>query len=128
MATQPNHYDLSGHGIHVTYSTTSFSGKPLFTYHDAFQTKNFMGDEIKTESSTIGTLVSVFIMHTIDGPQTSFTVLIPNVRMTDATQVIHISTQGVTTLHKFGVPPPPPGQTELYTMHSLQGTARVVVS
>lgn len=124
--TQPNLYELSGHGIHVTYSTTSITGKPVFSYHDAAQTKSFSGDQIQTQESILGTLVSVFLMRTIDGPSTSFTVLIPSVRLSGP-EVIHISTEGITTLHKFGVPPPPSGQTELYTLHPLRGTARFVV-
>ncbi|KJC58262.1 hypothetical protein UP10_25230 [Bradyrhizobium sp. LTSPM299] len=124
--TQPNLYELSGHGIHVTYSTTSITGKPVFSYHDGFQTKSFTGDEIQTQSSILGTLVSVFLMRTIDGPSTSFTVLIPSVRLSGP-EVVNISTEGITTLHRFGIPLPPTGQTELYTLHRLHGTARFVV-
>ena len=48
--TEPNLYEVHGHGIHVTYSTTSITGKPLFNYHDAAQTKNFSGDQIQVGS------------------------------------------------------------------------------
>jgi hypothetical protein len=122
---QPNLYELSGYGIHVTYSTTSITGKPLFNYHDAVQTKSFSGDEIQTQDSILGSLVSVFLMRTIDGPSTSFTLLVPNVRL-PASEVANISTEGITTLHKFSIIGPPLGQTELYTLHQLQGTARSV--
>jgi hypothetical protein len=124
--TQPNLYELSGHGMHVTYSTTSITGKPLFNYHDAAQTKNFSGDEIQTQNSMLGTLVSVFLMRTIDGPSTSFTLLVPSVRL-PASEVANISTEGITTLHKFSIVGPPLGQTELYTLHRLHGTARFVL-
>ena len=74
MATkQPNLYELSGNGIHVTYSTTSITGKPLFNYHDSFQTRNFSGDEIQTVDTILGQLVSVFLVRTIDSGSTSFT-------------------------------------------------------
>ncbi|WP_426436838.1 hypothetical protein [Bradyrhizobium genosp. P] len=124
--TEPNLYELSGHGIHVTYSTTSITGKPAFSYHDGSQTKTFIGDEIQIQTSMLGTLVSVFLMRTIDGPSTSFTVLLPGVRLTGP-EVVNISTEGITTLHKFAIFGPPPGQTELYTVHRLQGTARFAV-
>ncbi|MFB9264254.1 hypothetical protein ACFFWD_13905 [Bradyrhizobium erythrophlei] len=124
--TQPNLYEVSGHGIHVTYSTTSITEKPLFNYHDTFQTKNFSGDEIQTQSSMLGTLVSVFLLRTIDGPSTSFTLLVPSVRL-PASEVATISTEGITALHKFSIVGPPVGQTELYTVHPLHGTARFVV-
>ncbi|MBR0873971.1 hypothetical protein JQ633_26670 [Bradyrhizobium tropiciagri] len=125
-STQPNLYELSGHGIHVTYSTSSITGKPLFSYHDAVQTRSFSGDEIQTQSSMLGSLVSVFLMRTIDGPSTSFTLLVPGVRL-PTSEIASISTEGITTLHKFSIIGPPLGQTELYTLHRLQGTARFVV-
>jgi hypothetical protein len=127
MANQPTLYELSGAGIHVIYSTTSISGKPLFNYHDAFQAKNFSGDEIQTQKSILGTLVSVFLMRTVDGPSTSFTLLVPNVRL-PASNSANISTEGITTLHKSSIIGPPLGQTELYTVHRLHGTASFVVS
>ena len=124
--TKPNLYEVSGSGISVTYSTTSITGKPVLTYHDAAQTKTFTGDEIQTQTSVLGTLVSVFLMRTIDGPSTSFTLLVPGVRLSGP-EVVNISTEGITTLHKFSIVGPPTGQTELYTVYVLEGTARFVV-
>ena len=60
MAQQPNLYQLSGDGITVTYSTTSFIGHPTFTYNDGTINKTFTGSEINVTSVPIlGTLVSV---------------------------------------------------------------------
>jgi len=125
MAKQPTLYELSGGGLHVTYSTSSISGKPLFNYHDAFQVRNFSGDEIQTVDTILGKLVSVFLIRTIDGGSTSFTVLIPAIHL-PPTNVANVTTEGVTTLHKFSIVNPPLGQTELYTFHQLYGTARFV--
>jgi hypothetical protein len=128
MANQePNLYELSGHGIHVIYSATSISGQPLFNYHDTFQAKSFSGQEITIDKSILGTSVSVFLLRTIDGPSTSFTLLVPNVRLATS-GVAMISTQGITTLHKNTFMGPPMGQDEFYTVHPLHGTARFVVS
>ena len=126
MANQPNLYELSGGGLHVTYSTTSIQGQPLFNYHDGFQVRNFSGNEIQTVDTIIGKLVSVFLIRTIDSGSTSFTVLIPSVHL-PASDVASISTEGVTALHKFAIVNPPLGQTELYTFHALHGTARFVL-
>jgi hypothetical protein len=41
-------------------------------------------------------------------------------------KVANITTEGITTLHKFAIVKPPQGQTELYTVHKLHGTARFV--
>jgi hypothetical protein len=125
MAQQPNLFELSGDGIHVTYSTSSISGKPLFNYHDSLQAKNFSGDEISVVDTIVGKLVSVFLIRTIDAGSTSFTVLIPAVHLPPS-NIATITTEGITTLHKFSIVGPPLGQTELYTFHRLHGTAQFV--
>jgi hypothetical protein len=81
MADQPNLFELSGNGIHVTYTTTSLQGKPLFNYHDAFQVKNFSGDEIQTAETVLGILVTVFLIRTSDSGSTTFTLLVPSVNL-----------------------------------------------
>ena len=126
MANQPTLYELSGHGIHVTYSTSSLQGKPQFSYHDAVQAKTFSGEQITAETSILGTLISVFLMRSIDGPSTSFTLLVPNVRLPPS-DVASVRTEGITTLHKSSLIGPLQGQTELYTVHALHGTARLVL-
>jgi hypothetical protein len=125
MANQPNLFTLSGNGIHVTYSTTSLTGKPLFNYHDAFQVKNFSGDEIQTAETVLGNLVTVSLVRTIDSGSTTFTLLVPSVNLPPSNSA-NIITEGITTLHKFRIPPLH-GQTELYTVHRLHGTASFVV-
>jgi hypothetical protein len=125
MANQPNLFEVSGSGIHVTYSTTSLTGKPLFNYHDAFQVKNFSGDEIQTAETLLGKLVTVFLIRTIDSGSTTFTLLVPSVNL-PASNSANIITEGITTLHKFRIPPLQ-GQTELYTVYRLHGTASFVL-
>ena len=126
MANQPNLYELSGRGINVTYSSSSISGKPLFNYHDNFQVRSFSGDETQVVDGIIGKLVSVFLIRTVDGGSTSFTLVVPSVTLPQS-NVANIVTEGITTLHKFSIIGPPQGQTELYTFHKLHGTARFVV-
>jgi hypothetical protein len=126
MANQPNQFELSGDGIHATYSTTSFLGKPLFNYHDLHQSKNFSGDEIKTEESALGTLVTVSLHQTPDSGSTTFTLIVPDANLPPS-NVISIQTEGITTLHRSSIIPIQ-GQTEFYTVHKLHGTATFVVS
>src|SRR5665647_580010 len=113
MANQPKMYQVSGAGIHVTYSTTSLQGQPLFNYHDAFQVKNFTGNQIQTVDSILGKLVTVYLHQTIDAGSTTFTLLVPHVNLPAASNVANITTEGITTLHKFSIIPIQ-GQTELY--------------
>ena len=123
---QPNLYELSGEGIHITYSTTSFAGPPLFTYQDANQSKQFMGDQIRTVETEIGTLVTVTTFLTVDSGSTTFTVLIPQVNLRSADSV-SISTEGIATVHRLRIVGPPlQGQTEVYTVYALTGTASFV--
>lgn len=123
---QPNHYELSGEGIHITYSTTSFAGPPLFSYQDANQSRQFMGDQIRTVETEIGTLVTVTTFLTPDTGSTSFTVLIPHVNLR-STDSVSISTDGISTVHRLRIIGPPlQGQTEVYTVYALTGTASFV--
>jgi hypothetical protein len=125
MANQPTLYELSGGGIHVTYATSSLQGQPQFNYHDAFQAKNFTGNQIQTADTVLGRLVTVFLVQTVDSGSTTFTLLVPTVNLPPS-KVANITTEGITTLHKFAIVKPPQGQTELYTVHKLHGTARFV--
>src|SRR5947209_4211298 len=122
---KPNFYELSGDGIQVTYSTTSFEGQPHFNYHDANGSKSFVGEQIRTVETEIGTLVSVTIHLTVDAGSTSFSILIPHVNLRIGTSVA-ITTYGITTFHKFSIFGAPNGQAETYTAHSMQGIAAEV--
>src|SRR5690348_5588738 len=71
---EPNLFELSNHDIHVTYSTTSFSGQPQLNYHSSTGILNFQGQDIRVEQSELGSLVTVSIMKTVDTGYTSLTV------------------------------------------------------
>ena len=122
----PNLYQVSGHNIHVTYSTTGIDGKPHFHYQDPHLSKDFSNTEIRTVATEIGTLVTVTIRMTVDAGSTSFTLLVPTVNM-NAGETITIHTEGITTVHRFSIVGPfNHGQTETYSVTALSGTARNV--
>ncbi|HEV7807169.1 MAG TPA: hypothetical protein VGO80_15210 [Solirubrobacteraceae bacterium] len=126
IGTSPTSYTLQGDGLHVSYSTTSFQGMPHFDYHDGHITQSFVGDEIRTEQTEIGTLVTVTIMLTADRGATSFSLLLPTVNV-GPSKSASISTIGITTRHRFAIPVSLNlGQTELYTVTQLTGTAEDV--
>src|SRR5579884_1438443 len=91
---KPNLYQVSGDGIHVTYSTSGFDGKPHFSYQDATRNESFTGDGIRTVQTEIGTLVTVTIRLTIDSGSTSFTLFVPNVNLRFGDSV-PITTEGI---------------------------------
>jgi hypothetical protein len=127
-ATKPKLYELSGDGIIVIYTLEPIGGGPQFNYGDGKLSHVFKGDEIRTVDTDVGTLVSVTIHLEIDTGSTSFTVLIPKVGLGQSTSE-PITTVGITTVHKHPVVgPTPQGQDDLYTVHSMDGTAKFVRS
>ncbi|MDZ8186006.1 MAG: hypothetical protein RMX96_14280 [Nostoc sp. ChiSLP02] len=128
----PNLYNLTGYNnrgakIQVNYSSSSITGKPLFTYRDQKQTLNFSGSDIRTTELEIGTLVTVTIVRTVDTGSTTFSVLLPRVNLGKNYQV-PIETKGITTINRFSVIPQfNLGQTQTYTIINLKGTAQSVV-
>ncbi|MEA2617554.1 MAG: hypothetical protein QOE72_3337 [Chloroflexota bacterium] len=125
MAT-PNLYQVQGHGVHVTYSTSGFDGKPHFDYQDTNQTLHFEGDQIRSTVSEVGTLVTVTTRPTVDAGSTTFTLVVPQVNLGTMLSA-PITTIGITTQHRFSVVPKfNHGQTELYNVVILKGTASAV--
>jgi hypothetical protein len=120
----PNLFQLQGGGLHVSYSTTGIDGKPHFHYQDATHSLNFTGSDVRTVATEIGTLVTVTIRITVDGGSTSFSLLVPTVNM-HAGETIPVNTIGITTVHRFSIVPVlNAGQTELYSVTPLSGTAQ----
>jgi hypothetical protein len=119
---QPNFYDLTGDGIHISYATTTFAGPPLFIYQDASQNRRFTDKQIQSVDTEVGTLVSVILQVIPDLGSTSFSVLIPRVSLSTS-DTANITTYGITTLHKTTFFGPRQGQNDVYTVHQLQGTA-----
>jgi hypothetical protein len=56
---EANQFELTGHHAHLTYSTTSITGKPLLHFQDAHHNVNAQGDQITRLDSDLGTLVTV---------------------------------------------------------------------
>ena len=125
---QPNLYVLSGGGIHVTYSPTGFDGHPHLTYSSAFVSRTFSGNEITTTPSPLGALVTVTIQLTPDAGSTTFTLLVPVTNLNSNTDIVHITTEGITTHHRFSIfPPALHGQIETYSVQQLTGNAEHVL-
>lgn len=123
----PNLYELTGGTLHITYSTTSKNGQPFFSYDDGSQKLTFKGQEIQEEKSAIGVLVTVRTHMTTDAGSTTFTLLLPIVRL-EGSSPAQVHTYGITTAHKFSVLPTMNlGQIESYTTTELSGTAELVI-
>src|SRR4051812_46159944 len=121
-----NYYQLHGHQLSVTYTTAGIDGQPSLEYQDAHQMLHFHGTDVRRVDSEIGQLVTVTIRRTVDTGSTSFTLLVPQVRLSGVGQQAPVTTQGITTIHRFSVLPIR-GQTELYHFTALTGIAEMLV-
>jgi hypothetical protein len=123
---QPNLFELDGQNLHVTYSTTGIDGQPHLSYHDNRISLNFRGDQIRTDGTEVGTLVTVTLFATPDAGSTTFSLLVPRVNL-DSSGHATIRTVGITTLHRTSIAPQFLfGQLERYTVVTLHGTASMV--
>ena len=114
-------FDLSGGDLHVVYGP--IRGRPTFIYEDALRALSFRGTDIHTTTSLAGTTVSVVIQRTIDAGYTTFSVLIPRVRLRSGAPA-PVQTQGITVSHRSVVPSDIQfGQLDDYGVMPLQGTA-----
>jgi len=127
---QPTIWNLfnTATGLQVSFSVAG----PNLHYHQGAVMRDFTGSEIRVaEVPDLGTLVSVTILLTVDSGSTTFTLLLPVVnlpaplgRTAPPPALIPVSTDGITTVHRFSIPPPLlQGQQEFYTVTPLQGTA-----
>lgn len=127
MAT-PNAFQLSGHAIHIDYTTSGIDGQPHLSYHDPSRSLTFNGDQIETIETSLGSVVSVRIAGTIDTGWTSFSVLIPRMNIEQGEQAM-VHTVGITTIHRFSlIPSLNTGQLDRYTVTPLRGSASIVLS
>ena len=125
-----NHFSLSGHRIHVDFSTTSLTGQPQLSYHDAVRTLSFTGNDIRiADVPDLGSVVSVTLNITVDVGSTTFSVLIPHVSVSGIGGSAPVSTNGITTIHKMPFAPQlNRGQRDLYHVTHLTGVANHIVA
>ena len=97
----------------------------MFTYNNGKVTRTFTGNEVSREETTLGTLVTVILKTSVDGPRDLLTLVLPEVFVNKvpeklSTPVIFHTTEGV-ILPKLG-----PVQT--YNVKIFSGTASFEVT
>jgi len=125
-AADPNLFELQGHDVTVTYSTSSITGEPLFDYKDRSREISRRGDEIRRVETEIGALVTITLQLTVDAGSTDFTVLIPRIKLPVSNEA-QIATVGITTENRTAFLPLRSGQLQTYATVKLKGTARFVL-
>ena len=130
---EPNEFSLHEVGrknkdVHISYSTTSVSGKPLFSYEDSKGAHNFMGDEIRTQKTEIGTTVTVTLEAVLDFHVITLTLIVPAINLDGLKRefkTIAIRTTSKTTI---GGERLVKGAVQFYEVIDLRGTADSVMS
>jgi hypothetical protein len=127
---EPNSFELHSQDTQITYSTTSFIGKPQLYYKTQEIEKQFTGEEISVLETEIGTLITVTIERPhpdVRGNVVKLTLLLPTVNL-PASLENPIQTQAILTteLQKGNINLPLEGQLQTYEILSLTGTARQV--
>jgi hypothetical protein len=126
----PNQYHLTGGGLTISYFPDGLgpigpAGSTHLIYQDSHRTLAFHLNDIRqVEVPDVGTLLSVTINETVDIGSTSFTLIVPHVRLPDTTGAsAHISTDGITTTHRIFAGLIGHAQAESYLVTKLTGTA-----
>ena len=119
----PNVYQLAGDGLQMTYTVSNANGESQLDYQDAQGSRTFTAQQIHSEQSSLGTLVAVFLLQTVDTGSTTLTLVVPGVNLGTTTEQ-PIETFAVVTTNLFSIlEMHTPRQTQLYQVYSLQGTA-----
>lgn len=78
MATA-NQFTLKGHSIEVEYTSGATPGTPVLHYKDACVSLDFKQDEIRTDPTALGLLVSMRLEGSVDVGGTVFAFFLPSV-------------------------------------------------
>jgi hypothetical protein len=108
-------------GTTVSYSTTSISGRPLFTYSGPHGEGSFSGEEIRVAQTELGSEITVTVAAMPDKEVLTFTLVLPD-RLGDGA----FTTFGVVTHNPTSIAGPAGPQT--YEVVALEGSAQFVTS
>jgi len=92
-----NTYKCRGPGVGVSYATTSFTGEPTLTVATSAGSISQRGEQISTQDTVLGKLVSIVTAQTPDLSTETLTLIVPDVNVTDAAPDIRFNTELFTT-------------------------------
>lgn len=130
QSNKANRYVLhEGHQLEVTYDETALDGRPQLTYQvwQGPATRTFSGEQIRSQESDIGTLVTVTLEAIEDGDATLFTLLLPAINVTGTDELPFEMLAIYTTARSSnGGPGLVQGAVQSYHAVRLKGTAQFV--
>ena len=118
-----NAFRLSLGEVPVSYASTSLIGEPIMSIGD----RQFTGDEIDIEETTLGQQVSVVTESVPDLETVTFSLILPQVLL-DGSKPAEVEVPGVTATHHTTIAGPPLGQGTSYQLATLTGVAEHIVA
>jgi hypothetical protein len=73
----PNHFALAGEETQITYDASTDAGEPQLTYDGQYGSQTIAGDELRTEESALGRLVTAHLGAFPDQGDLWLTLLLP---------------------------------------------------
>ncbi|MEH2333491.1 hypothetical protein [Nostoc sp.] len=127
VVQRPNEFTLNGNGTQIKYSI--FNEVLQLDYKTQNTSLHFSGDDIKTLTTDIGTLITVIISSpnpTVGGNTVKLSFLLPTVNLLISDRETPVQTQAILTTEKTSglIRRPIFGQLQLYETFPLKGTAR----
>ncbi len=122
----PNQYQLTSDGLQITYTPSNDNGQPQLGYQGSHGNLTFTANDIRSEETVPGTLITVFLVRTVDTGSVTLTLLLPGVNLAGTTeqpiQTIAIETQNLFSILDRNKA----RQTQTYQVYNLQGTAQYI--
>jgi hypothetical protein len=121
-----NIFEFTGEDVQISYSARGpFIDQPglqpTITYQDSDKTLTFSGDQIRTQQSEMGSLVSVTLLPSVDAGATILTILLPSIHMGDMAEQ-PFETFAIVS-KSFGMLPRV-GASQVYNVMQLNGVGR----
>lgn len=124
-ARTANLFECRCDGIRITYSTSGLAGREQLSYSGPEGALSFAGPEVRSQSSALGSEVTVTLETVPDFRTTDFTLLLPTIALGHEDEVpfetIAIRTTTSTTLGG-----PPAGAAQTYEPVAMHGVAKAV--
>jgi hypothetical protein len=123
---EPNQFTLEGYDTRITYSASSHSGVPQFSFSDRVETRSFRGDEIQQEETGMGRMVTVQLQNNAaDQGFEHVTLFLPKVQLSEEMTSVPIHTLAIRNREVVFVAP---GARQLQTYEPiyLSGKAALV--
>jgi hypothetical protein len=124
VSVSANKFVLKHHHIQVDYTIGSNPSFPALTYKDGHNVTNFKPDEITTDKTGLGLLVSVSLVKSIDTGGERFGFFLPELDVPMG-QTERFTTVGV--YEWFSGPDSIPSQPPSWSCIELHGTAQTVI-